>query len=218
MSDRRERIESALAEQDASDRQDAWLLLGMGIPYTIGVMFFFSLVLALLLWWVAPLPLTGCWAITGSVVILASIVDVARHPSASWSILRYHTRGSLDIDAGYFHAGFAGMPLMADLSDPSTLEARGEQVVGGFTNAILAGPRNIRKGVELLKLMRARRASLDAAVVVDAWMAGMGRVAEREIEDWLTTKPELARGFLLLNEIGWFVRKRTGEGRFFEIR
>lgn len=115
-------------------------------------------------------------------------------------------------------SGFHGMPLMADVTDPENLAALERAQRTGCANVVLAGPRHVRKGIELLLLIRRRRGAPPGASAFAAWLAEAGPTPEAALHAFLNERPELAPGFLLASELGLLSVRRTEQGRVYSRR
>jgi hypothetical protein len=112
------------------------------------------------------------------------------------------------------------MPLMASVTDPGNLAEHGRVLSGGCANLVLGGPRNIRRGLELLRLVRARGSAggPEAAVRFLGWPGPRGAVPEVEVARALQEDSVLGRGFLLCRELGLLASRKTDAGKTFEVR
>jgi len=204
-------LDERLKERELEERAQAAALIALGIPVAAVCWLFLSWALALLVWWAGELRLSTSFAICGAIVAAILAVDVWRHPSEHWRRARYFVDG----DASWVASDglFAGMPLMASVTDPGNLAERGRELTSGAANVILSGPRNIRAGVELLRLSKARRSAMPAARDFVAWLAERGPSAERDVEEALEREPGWTLGFALARELGAVAIRRGPEGR-----
>ncbi len=201
-------VDARLAERHAEDRSQAWSLIALGIPFALGSWLFLSWMLTLLLWVLKLAGLGTSFGIAAGVVAILLAVDTWRHPSEYWHQANYFVpSGNDSLLSG--DGWSAGMPLMASVSDPGNLAERGRVISSGCANVALGGPRNVRKGFELLRLAKARQAAAPAARKFLVWLRDRSPLPETE----LPTDAFLRRGFLLARELGLLAVRSSPEGR-----
>ena len=221
-------IKERASAQDAMDKSQAWLLIGLGIPFAVVGMFGLQVVLGTLVY-MAPVGLdfTESMLLSGGITLVAVIIDTWRHPSEHWVRTRYTLVGGGTSGPEFSaftrnQAGglFSGMPLMTNMSDPSNLGKRGMEIANGCGNVILGGPRNIRKGAELLLFVRARssRQSLDAAHQFLEWLANREPLPDRDMEKELGPHPILASGYFIADNLDFLVRRKENDGKVIDLR
>jgi hypothetical protein len=204
-------MDERLKERNAEDRGQAWSLILLGIPFALGAWLGLSWGLTMLLWFSGVAGLGASFAVSGAVVAAAMAVDTWRHPSEYWHRANYFVLGDPTLVAA--DGLFAGMPLMASVSDPGNLAERGRELSSGCANVALAGPRNVRRGVELLRLIRARAASEPSARLFLDWLRERAPAKEADVAEAFAKTPPLYRGFLLAREVGLVAIRSTPEGR-----
>ena len=204
-------MDERLKERNAEDRAQAWSLILLGAPFALVVWLGLSWGLTLLLWLTGVAGLGAGFAIAGAVVAAVLVVDTWRHPSEYWHRARYFVDGDPTLVAA--DGVFAGMPLMASVSDPGNLAEHGRQLSAGCANVALGGTRNIRKGVEMLRMSKARAASAPAARLFLAWLGERGPTKEADVAEAFANQPDLHRGFQLARELGLVAIRPTPEGR-----
>jgi hypothetical protein len=219
-------LQKRLAAKSAEDRSQARLLIALGIPFAAATVLGLTFPLSALLWFLGVkylLALLLALGVVGAVVAL----DTWRHPSEHWKVTRYYLAGTIDTQndphAVTLVAGdgiFAGMPLMASVSDPANLAAHGERVLQGCSNVLLGGPRNIRKGIELLRAVEARADARNesAGVRFLAWLKKEQPVTEEEVAAVVQKDPSLRQGFGLAHELGFLKRRKEGPQRLLEMK
>lgn len=215
-----------LGEKNREERAQAKLLIGLGVPFAAATLLGLTFGLSSL-WW---LVLGHYWiGLLVSFVLVAGAVaiDTWRHPSEHWPRVRYYLGGvtgsELEVPGLTLFVAdgmFAGMPLMANVSDPANLAAHGEKVSAGCVNVLLGGPRNIRKGLEQLKAAKARE---NAKVVTSAslfldWLKRKGSVTEEEVAGIVAKEPAWRRGFSLASELGFLTRRKDGPQRLLQVK
>ncbi len=213
-----EEIRRRLEERSAEDRREAWLLIGLGVPFAVAGLLVLSFGLFLLF---VLLPVRLGWGpkyfVALGVAVAAAAVDTWRRPSESWYRANYYlsdgtlaTSDALTIGEGWA----AGVPAMASVTDPHNWVTRGGQIANGCSNLVLGGPRNIRRGIERLRLVRRRSlpANVNAAAEFLAWLSEHAPVGETELAEALRRRPVLAPGYALAGELGFLARK-TVDGR-----
>lgn len=207
-----EELARKLEEKNREDRKSAWLLIALGIPVAV---IGFAVISGLLFLLLLMLPPDGRSAAKGAVaaaVVLAAVVtDVWRHPSEHWHRGQYYLVDGRPAgpEAPRAASGmFAGVPLMASVTDPRNWDEHGERVSAGCSTLALGGARNIRKGVELLTVVRRRSRPdlLGGAAEAGEWLADHGPLAEEEIPTHLSI------GFALADDLGR-IGRRVEEGR-----
>ena len=219
-------VRRRLAEKNREERAQAKLLVALGVPFAAAAVFGLTFMLSFLLWMLS-LNYWICLLASFVVVSTAVTIDTWRHPSEYWVKSKYYIGGAIGaespLDAASFLVAdgmFAGMPLMATVSDPANLAAHGEKVLSGCSNLVLGGPRNIRKGLEQLKAAKARE---DAKVVSSAslfldWLKRKGSVTEEEVAGIVAREPAWCRGFSLASELGFLTRRKDGPQRLLELK
>lgn len=219
-------LQRRLAEKVREERGQALLLIGLGIPFAAVTVFGMTFALSALLWLVGVRYLPA-FLISFLVVLGAVAIDTWRHPSEHWKVARYYLAGAIDTqsDPQAFtpvatEGAFAGMPLMASVSDPANLAAHGEMVLRGCSNVILGGPRNIRKGFEQLRAVQAKSDPRveSAAVRFLAWLKEEQPVTEEEVAAAVRKDPTLQKGFSLAAELGFLHRRKEGPQRLLEMK
>lgn len=219
-------LQKRLRERCEEDRSSARLLIVLGIPFALGSLVGLAFPLSFLLW------LLGLkYWLAGSLSFLAVAgalaFDVWKHPSEHWRVARYYRGGTIDTstdpDAVTLAAAdgiFAGMPLMASVSDPANLAEHGSAILRGCSNLLLGGPRNIRKGLELLRAVEAREDSRveSAAVRFLAWLKQEEPVTEEEVAERVGKDAILRQGFTLAHELGFLRRRKDGPQRLLEMK
>lgn len=217
-------LRDRLREKNSDDRAEAVSFLVLGVPFAVGACFFFGLAIWFLLI-LAPIP--GSWGLkaglSAAVVLAVVILDTWKHPSEEWYRARYYLADGRLADAedgGVSYLGadgwFAGMPAMASVTDPSNLAARGRAISSGFANVVLGGPRNIRKALEKLALIRRRSRPpvVDAADAFVDWLGKNGPADDPAVREILGERPEWRSGLLLAGELGLLsTRKADGVSR-----
>jgi len=219
-------LQKRLREKCQEERGQAKLLIGLGIPFALGSVLGMTFAGSALLW---LLGMKYLWASLLALLLVSGAVafDTWKHPSEHWTIARFYGGGALD--SGLSSAGpklvavdafFAGMPMMAAVSDPANLAAQGGALLQGCTNLILGGPRNIRKGLELLREVEAKSDSAveSAAVRFLAWLKKAQPVTEEEVAEQVAKDPSLKPGFALASELGFLRRRKEGPQRLLEMK
>ncbi len=219
-------VRRRLEERNREERSQAKLLIAFGIPFAAASVLGLTVGLSFLLWLLFKQYWIGL-LISFAVVSVAVAVDTWRHPSEHWPKVRYYLGGVTGSEltapgATLFLADgmFAGMPLMANVSDPANLAAHGERVAAGCVNVLLGGPRNIRRGLEQLKAAKARA---DAKVVSSAslfldWLKRKGAVTEEEVAAIVAKETAWRKGFALAGELGFLARRKEGPQRLLEVK
>lgn len=212
-------IDARFAERNAEDRRQAWALIALGVPFALGGWLFLSWAVTLLLWFLSPLGLGASFAVAGGVVAALMAIDTWRNPSEFWHRARYFVPGVGPGDRALIarDGPFAGMPLMAPM-DPTNLAEHGRTVSSGCANVVLGGPRNIRRGIEQLRLVRARTAGVPALRSFLKWLHDRGSLAEAELAAAVEEDADRRLGFLLAREIGLLTFSPSADGRRISLR
>jgi hypothetical protein len=219
-------IRRRLGEKHREERAQAKLLIGLGIPFAAAALFVLTGMLSFLLWMVLG-NYAVCLAVSFLLVAGAMAVDTWKHPSEHWPRVRYYLGGVAESELTAFGAGlfaadglFAGMPLMANVSDPANLAGQSERVLAGCSNVVLGGPRNIRKGLEQLRAARAREDSklVSAASLFLDWVKRKGAVTEEEVAAIVAKEAAWRRGFSLASELGFLTRRKEGPQRLLQVK
>lgn len=215
-------LQKRLRERCTEDRSQARLLIALGIPFTLGSLLGMVFPLSFLLWLIGVKYLLAVF-LSFVVVGGALAFDTWKHPSEHWRAAQYYMGGTIDTGDQTLVAAdglFAGMPLMATVSDPANLAEHGSMMVRGCSNLILGGPRNVRKGIELLKAVAAREDQKveSAAVRFLAWLKAEAPVTEEEVADRMKQDPSLRPGFTLAHELGFLRRRKDGPQRLLEMK
>ena len=211
-------LQRRLAEKCREDRGQAKLLIALGIPFAAASVFGMTFMLSSLLWLVGVKYLLA--SILSFVVVLgAAAFDTWKHPSEHWKVARYYQAGTIDSPL-VADGAFAGMPLMASISDPANLIEHGSMLSQGCANVILGGPRNIRKGIEQLRAAERRSDPQveSAAVRFLAWLKEKQPVTEEEVAEAVRKDPSLQKGFALAHELGFLRRRKDGPQRLLEFK
>lgn len=219
-------LQRRLAEKCREERAQARLLIALGIPFAAVTVLGMTFLLAALLWFLGvryalafPISFLG---VCGAVAF-----DTWKHPSEHWKVARYYLAGTIDTQSDpnavtlvQGEGAFAGMPLMAAVSDPANLAAQGGMIASGCANVILGGPRNIRKGMEQLRSVRAKEepAVESAAVRFLAWLKEHEPVTEQDVLALVAKDPSLRKGFALAGELRFLSRRRDGPQRLLEMK
>ena len=218
-------VQKRLRVRCEEDRSKAKLLIGLGIPFAAASLFGMTFFLSFLLWLMSVKYLP---AAVLSFLLVAGVLafDTWKHPSEHWRAARYYLGGTIDAGSEVPLAGvardgiFAGMPLMASVSDTANLTEHGAMMLRGCSNILLGGPRNIRRGIELLKAAEARGDPKveSAAVRFLAWLKGAQPVTEGEVAERVQKDPTLRPGFTLAQELGFLRRRREGPQGLLEMK
>ena len=212
-------VRRRLEEKNREERAQAKLLIAMGIPFSGAALFGMTFALSFLLWAIS-LPYWAALLISFVVVAAAMTIDTWRHPSEHWARATYYLGGTLPSNLEAADGMFAGMPLMANVSDPSNLVSHGERMLSGCANVVLGGPRNIRKGLEQIQAAKARE---DAKVVSATslfldWLQRKGAVTEEEVAAIVAKETGWNKGFALAGELGFLTRRKQGPQRLLELK
>ncbi len=212
-------VRRRLDERSREERAQAKLLIGLGIPFAGATLFGMTFALSFLLW-AASLPYWAALLISFVLVSAVLTIDTWRHPSEHWARATYYLGGTLPSNLEAAEGMFAGMPLMANVSDPANLVSHGERMLSGCASVILGGPRNIRKGLEQMKAAKSRE---DAKVVTAAslfldWLQRKGSVTEEEVTSIVAKEPAWKKGFALAGELGFLTRRKQGPQRLLELK
>lgn len=219
-------VRRRLEEKNREERAQAKLLIGLGLPFAGATVLGLTFGLSFLLW-LLSLPYWAALLISFVVVTAAVAIDAWRHPSEHRPKVKYYLGGATESEltvpgATLFVADgmFAGMPLMANVTDPANLAAHGDKVAAGCVNVLLGGPRNIRKGLEQLKTAKARE---DAKIISSAsmfldWLQRKGSVTEEEVAAIVAKEAAWKMGFALASELGFLTRRKEGPQRLLELK
>jgi hypothetical protein len=219
-------LQKRLEENCREERAQARLLIALGIPFAAAAIFGMTFALSALFW---LLRLPYLWASFLAFILVSGAVafDTWKHPSEQWTIARYYLAGTInpqgDPKAVTLVAAdgiFAGMPMMASVSDPANLAEHGGMLLRGCSNVILGGPRNIRKGIEQLRAVQAKSDPKveSAAVRFLAWLKKEQPVTEEEVAGLVGKDPSLRQGFSLASELGFLRRRKEGPQRLLEMK
>lgn len=217
-------VRRRLEARGREDRHDAWLLVGLGVPFAAAGLLFLSGGLFMLL---LLLPIGIGWGakylLAVGVSFAAALIDTWRHPSEHWYRARFYLADGTvagDEAATIADGWAAGMPAMASATDPHNWAARGAQLANGCSNLVLGGFRNIRKGVERLVLARrrSRPENVNAANEFLGWLSEHAPVDPRDLEAHLTRRPVLVAGYALAVELGFIGGKLVDGRKFIELR
>jgi len=215
-------LQKRLRERCEEDRSQARLLIVLGIPFALGSLVGVAFPLSFLLWLVGVQYLLAALL---SLVLVSGLLafDTWKHPSEHRRVAQYYRGGTIDPGADPLVAAdgiFAGMPLMASVSDPANLVEHGAAILRGCSNVLLGGPRNIRKGLELRRATDAREDQKveSAAVRFLAWLKAEEPVTEEEVAELVKKDPSLRQGFTLAHELGFLRRRKEGPQRLLEMK
>jgi hypothetical protein len=219
-------LQKRLRERCEEDRRQAKLLIGLGIPFAAASLLGVAFPLSFLFWMMKVPYLLAAFL---SFLLVGGILawDTWKHPSEHWRAATYYLGGTIDTSTDpkavtlvAADGVFAGMPLMASVSDPGNLAEHGSMLLRGCSNFLLGGPRNIRKGIELLRAADARAESKveSAAIRFLAWLKEEEPVTEEEVADRIKKDPSLKQGFTLSHELGFLRRRKDGPQRLLEMK
>ena len=214
-------LQKRLREKCLEERAQARLLIALGIPFAAATVFGATFVVSYLLWLVG-LKYLLAFIVAIVVVLAAVILDTWMHPSEHWKVARYY--GAFEVDtASVMETAdglFAGMPVMTTVDDAANLAVQGEVMLRGCSNVILAGPRNIRKGIEQLRAVEAKSDERveSAAVRFLAWLKKEQPVTEEEVAALVGKDASLRQGFSLASELGFLRRRKEGPQRLLEMK
>lgn len=225
----RAEIERRLAERNRRDSHSGWLLIILGIPFAIVGILTLSWLITFLLILTAPVEWSwgACFIVALSAVMVAATIDCWRHPSEHWKEARYYlTDGTVSgatFDGWFLEhqkGGFSGMPLMTNMSDPHNWAMRGSAIANGCGNLVLGGPRNIRKGIEALRLIRVRsnKKTIDGAMELLSRIERAGSTEENELHETLAAEPRLRSGYLLADQLGFLARRLVDGKKIVSLR
>jgi hypothetical protein len=219
-------VQKRLRERCEEDRRQARFLIVLGTPFALGSVIGLSFPLSFLLWWMGVPYLLAAF-LSFFLVGGGLALDTWRHPSVHRRAATYYLGGTIDTstdpDALKLVAAdgvFAGMPLMASVSDPGDLAEHGPVLLRGCTHILFGGSRNIRTGIELLRATEARGDTKveSAAVRFLAWLKDEEPVTEEEVADQMKKDPSLRQGFTLAHELGLLRRRKEGPQRLLEMK
>jgi hypothetical protein len=200
-------VDARLAAKSAEDRAQARALILTGIPFALAAWLFLAILGASLPWFWGRWGYGPCFGLAGAVVALLMAVDTWRHPSEHWIRVRYFTPG---LTHEPLPTTNDGIPLMASVTDPGNLAEHGRMMSSGCANLALGGPRNLRKGVELLRLARAREAAAPAVRALLGWLGERKDPSEADLAQALAQNELLRRGWHVARDAG-LVALRGGQ-------
>ncbi len=208
-------LQRRLAEKCREERAQARLLIALGIPFAAVTIFGMTFALSALLWFVG-VRYALSFPLAFVIVCGAVAFDTWKHPSEHWKVATFYSGGVAETGYGLFRGGTVGTTIH-DVVDIAT---QGEVMARGCANVILAGPRNIRRGIELLRAVEAKSEPKveSAAVRFLAWLKQAQPQTEEEVTAQLTKDPSLCQGFALASELGFVRRRQEGPQRLFEMK
>lgn len=213
----RAEIERRLTERNGEDRREAWMLIALGLPLALaalGVMTALMTLVVVLVFSPESLLLPSLIVLVG--VAGAMAFDAWRHPSEDWSkacgLVRDLEKQGRLLPMGTFLR--YGGPLA--MANPVTWGAR--VLVPGCVNVVLGGPRNVRKGVDKLLLVRGRSACVVETLEFTGWLANRGAVPEGKLEGELAEHPRLRAGRVVAADLDLLVWKPGEEGKEVSLR
>ncbi|MBI2930776.1 MAG: hypothetical protein HYY16_03925 [Planctomycetes bacterium] len=212
-----EAIDYRVRDRNRADFREALALIVLGIPFTAIGVFALDLLLFLVL---------RDFLVSTGIVLGAVLIDTWLHPSEHYVRARYylvgggqkgHEFGTLQTERR--KGAFSGMPLMTNMSDPENWAMRGKVAANGCANLVLGGPRNIRKGIELIILARrrARPENLSSALLFLKWLRERQPLAEKDVNAHLSNEPRHVPGFMVADELGLISRKWQGQEKILQV-
>jgi hypothetical protein len=223
----REAIERAVDARNRADLPDALLSLVLASFFCLLLLlllnvFLFFLLLERLLWG-TRLAWAAFWIVNGAVLI-AMALGAWRPTPEVWVRPRYiagsgETLAPSSDVPGSLVGWAAGIPLMASATDPANWATRGRVMLNALNNVLLAGPHQLREGIDTLRRIRARRRVVTqlAALAVLQWIERQGRVSEIQLAKYLSGIPERSDGFRLACELGFVIENTTSGSTAYQV-
>jgi hypothetical protein len=209
-------VERRLGDRNREDEKQAKVLIGLGIPFALASFVGLMVALSSLLW-ILRLGV-GCFTsffISGGVALAAMVLDTLFHRSEYWHQTQiYQAAAAKTAESG-------GEPPAEGTEAPATPEREASDFLenlryagGKALHLLLGGPRNIRKGIDLRKLILARSEEepVGAGTLFLQWLRQRGRTPKAELEAAIAANPRLSLGYTLTTELG-LLEWKTVEGR-----
>jgi hypothetical protein len=219
----RETIERAVGERNRTDVSEAWLLLGIGLAFSIlsfvivNVLLVYALGMILL----PNLPWRPIFWSVNLVALILFVADAWLHPSEEWVKARYTLVSGATVGPAWSGTRVTGLmsrpPLMTSATDPGNWAMAVRVRINALANVLLGGPRKVREGVELFAGVRARaRPETQLAVLVLLnWLERQGKATEADMTTYLSRSGTRTDGFVLARDLGLLLDEPTGEGVLF---
>jgi len=200
----RQAVERRLQERNREDAKEAKSRILRSFPLGLLSFLTLTLILSSVLWILRLGP--GCitsFLIAGGVSLVAILLDTLFHPSEHWHQTKFYLAAVQNDAAPPPTEAGAGSDDTPAKEIPDFLE-NVQYVAGRVLRIVLGGPRNLREGLELLQLVRARSHEdvLGAGTLFLQWLRQKGRTLEADLESTLGANPRLRLGYTLDTDLG----------------